>query len=289
MIPAAFTYHAPDSLRAARRLLREHEGEARVLAGGMSLVPAMKLRLVQPEHVVDVGRIPELARIARVDGGVEIGAAATYRSIERSRAVAGAAPLLIETVGTVGDLQVRNRGTLGGSAAHADPAADAPAALLALDAQMRVLGGARPRSVPAARFFVDSYETVIGPAEILASIFVPRTPRGAGSAYVKFANKASRFAIVGVAAVVTPDRNGRCAGARVAVTGAGPVAFRARAAERALTGNPLDAASIARAASRAGDGVEFLADIHGSAEYRAHLTQVIARRALEAAAARAAA
>ena len=289
MIPAAFTYHAPDSLRAARRILREHEGEARVLAGGMSLVPAMKLRLVQPEHVVDVGRIPELARIARVDGGVEIGAAATYRSIERSRAVAGAAPLLIETVGTVGDLQVRNRGTLGGSAAHADPAADAPAALLALDAQMRILGGARPRSVPAARFFVDSYETAIGPAEILASIFVPRTPRGAGSAYVKFANKASRFAIVGVAAVVTPDRNGRCASVRVAVTGAGPVAARARAAERALAGRPLDAESIARAASRAGDGVEFLTDIHGSAEYRAHLTQVIARRALEAAAARAAA
>ena len=150
MIPAPFTYHAPRSLREAVRLLRAHEGDARVVSGGMSLIPAMKLRLVQPEHLIDIGRLGEIDYVRRTeDGGIAIGAGATYRSIERSRTVAAVAPMLVETVRLVGDLQVRNRGTLCGSAAHADPAADAPAALLALDATLHVTGGRSRRAIQA--------------------------------------------------------------------------------------------------------------------------------------------
>ncbi len=293
MIPAAFAYHAPASVREAIRLLRDHEGEARLLAGGMSLVPAMKMRLVQPEHVIDLGRVDGLTGIAAAPGDarrVEIGAMTTYRQIERSRLVASAAPLLAEAAGSVGDLQVRNRGTIGGSLAHADPAADVPAALLALDARVSIAGGPRGRRIVSAeRFFVDAYETAVGPTELVAGVSFERVSRRAGAAYIKFANKASRFAIVGVAAVVEPDRQGRCARARIAVTGAGPTPKRARDAERALRGRPLDAPSIERAARRAARGIEFLSDIHASPEYRGHLTAVIAKRALLAAAARAAA
>ncbi len=295
MIPAAFTYHAPSALADALRLLREHEGEARVLAGGMSLVPAMKMRLVQPEHVIDIGRLGGLSGVSTDSspaGGasqVVIGAMTTYRQIERSRVVAAAAPVLVEAASSVGDLQVRNRGTIGGALAHADPAADVPAALLALDARIVLAGGRRRRVVPADRFFVDAYETAVRPAEILTSVSFERVSRRAGSAYVKFANKASRFAIVGVAAVLEADRQGRCSSARIAVTGAGPMPRRAKASERALLGKPLEAASIEQASRRAGRGIDFLADIHASREYREHLTRVITKRALEAAAARTAA
>lgn len=288
MIPAPFAYHAPQSLREALRLLRAHEGEARVVAGGMSLVPAMKLRLAQPEHLVDVGKLRELSGVRRTDdGGLAIGAGVAYRGVETSRSVRAAAPLLIETVAQVGDLQVRNRGTLGGSAAHADPAADAPAALLALDASLRATGGARPRLIPAARFFLDAYETALAPTEILTEILIPKQPPRLGSTYLKFANKASRFAIVGVAAALALDRRGVCSHARVAVTGAGPRPVRARTTERALTGRKPSKSAVAEAAERATQGMEFIEDVHGSEEYREHLTRVIARRALEEATRRA--
>ncbi len=288
MIPAPFAYHAPQSLREALRLLRAHEGEARVVAGGMSLIPAMKLRLAQPEHLVDIGGLSELSGVRRTDdGGVAVGACVTYRRLETSRSARAAAPLLAETVAQVGDLQVRNRGTLGGSAAHADPAADAPAALLALDAALRATGGARPRVIPAARFFLDAYETALAPTEILTEILIPKQPPRTGAAYLKFANKASRFAIVGVAAALTLDRRGVCSRARVAVTGAGPRPVRASATERWLTGRQPSQTAIGEAAARASRGMEFIEDVHGSEEYREHLTRVITRRALEEAARRA--
>ncbi len=281
MIPAAFTYHAPRSLRDAVRLLRAYEGDARVVSGGMSLIPAMKLRLVQPEHLIDIGRLAELDYVRRTDdGGVAIGASATYRSIERSRTVASVSPMLVETVRQVGDLQVRNRGTLCGSAAHADPAADAPAALLALDATLHVTGGRSPRTITARRFFIDAYETALGPTEVLTEIRIPRQPARTGSTYLKFANKASRFAIVGVAAAVTVDRRGVCTRARIAVTGTGPRAVRAAVSERYLTGREVSPEAIAAAASRVARGMEFIEDVHGSEEYREHLTRVITQRAL---------
>ena len=288
MIPAPFAYRKPDSLRGAVRLLREHEGEARVVAGGMSLIPAMKLRLAQPEILVDIGGLPELGGLRRSDdGGLALGACVTYRRVETSRSVRAAAPLLAETVAQIGDLQVRNRGTIGGSAAHADPAADAPAALLALDASVRVAGGARPRLIPASRFFLDAYETALGPTEVVTEILIPKQPPRAGSTYLKFANKASRFAIVGVAASLALDRRGACARACVAVTGAGPRPVRARATERFLEGRKPFPSAVTEAASLAAKGMEFIEDIHGSEEYREHLTRVIARRALEEAARRA--
>ena len=287
MIPATFAYHAPKSLREAVRLLREHEGEARVVSGGMSLIPAMKLRLVQPEHLVDIGRLDELSYVQRAGDGLRIGAATTYRDIEKSRTVESVAPLLTETARVVGDLQVRNKGTIGGAAAHADPAADVPAALLALEARLRVVGGRRSRVIPAHRFFVDAYETVLGPTEVLTEVEIPKMPPRTGWAYVKFANKASRFAIVGVAALLTVDRKGGVTRARIAVTGAGPVPVRARASERLLTGRSASSAAIEAAGDRASRGMEFLSDIHGSEEYREHLTGVITKRALETAAERA--
>ena len=236
MIPAAFAYHAPKSLREAVRLLREYEGEARVVSGGMSLIPAMKLRLVQPEHLVDIGRLDELSYVQRAGDGLRIGAATTYRDIEKSRAVESVAPLLTETARVVGDLQVRNKGTIGGAAAHADPAADVPAALLALEARLRVVGGRRSRVIPAHRFFVDAYETVLGPTEVLTEVEIPKMPPRTGWAYVKFANKASRFAIVGVAALLTLDRKGGVTRARIAVTGAGPRPVRAQGERTAADG-----------------------------------------------------
>ena len=288
MIPATFTYHAPRTLRDAVRLLRAYEGDARVVSGGMSLIPAMKLRLVQPEHLIDIGRLGELDYVRRTeDGGVAIGAGATYRSIEKSRTVAAVAPILVETVRQVGDIQVRNRGTLCGSAAHADPAADAPAALLALDATLHTTGGPSRRTIQARRFFVDAYETALGPTEGRTELRIPKQPARTGSTYLKFANKASRFAIVGVAAAVSVDRKGVCTRARIAVTGAGPCAVRATASERYLTGRQVSPEAIAAAAARASRGMEFIEDVHGSEEYREHLTGVITQRALAEAARRA--
>lgn len=279
MIPAAFTYHAPANLRQAIRLMREFE-DARVIAGGMSLVPAMKLRLVQPEHLVDIGVLEDLRYVRRTDDGIAVGAASTYRDVQKSRSAAKISPLLLETIAQVGDIQVRNKGTVAGSAAHADPAADVPAALLASEAKMWVVGGARSRAIPADRFFIDAYETALEPNEILAEVRIPKVPPRTGYAYVKFANKASRFAVVGVAALVTVDKRGVCTRVRIAVAGAGPRPHRARAAERLLTAKSLDGAAIARAAGRSAEGLEFLADIHGSEEYREHLTRVISQRAV---------
>jgi carbon-monoxide dehydrogenase medium subunit len=287
MYTAPFTYHAPQSLRAAVRLLRAHPGEARPLAGGMSLVPAMRLRLAQPEHLVDLGRIGELAGIGAVDGGIGVGAMTAHRDVERSHLLARRLPLLAHVAGTVGDRQVRNRGTLGGSLAHADPAADLPAAVLALEGVLHTAGAGRARRIAAHRFFLDPYTTALGESELLTRIVFPAQPRNTGWAYEKLENHASRFAVVGVAALVTPGRGGACARARIAVTGAGPVAFRARAAERSLEGRPLTGQAIARAARAAGRGVAFLADAHGSAAYREHLTAVLTERALRAASERA--
>ncbi len=274
MYTAPFTYHAPTTLRAAVRLLRAHADEARPLAGGMSLVPAMRLRLAQPEHLVDLGRIPELVGISAVD-------------VERSRLLARRLPLLAHVAGTVGDRQVRNRGTLGGSLAHADPAADLPAAVLALEGVLHTAGAGRARRIAAHRFFLDPYTTALGESELLTRVAFPAQPRNTGWAYEKLENHASRFAVVGVAALVSPGKGGTCARARIAVTGAGPIAYRARAAERALAGRALTAQTIERAARAAGRGVEFLADAHGSAAYREHLTAVLTERALRAASARA--
>jgi carbon-monoxide dehydrogenase medium subunit len=249
----------------------------------MSLVPAMKMRLMQPEHIIDISKIRALSHIRREGEGVALGAVTTYRMVERSRLLATMMPLLPEAASQVGDIQVRNRGTVGGAIAHADPAGDLSAALLASDASLYLVGGKRSRSVSARRFFLDPYETVLGPTEIVAEIRIPAVAGRTGSSYVKFGNKASRFAVVGVAASITLDRQARCVRARIAITGAGPKPARAGFAERYLVGKRVTKATLVGTSERAGRGIEFLSDIHGSEDYREHLTGVITLRALRSA------
>ena len=286
MIPASFEYFAPTTLAEAFRLLRRHGSEAKVLAGGHSLVPMMKLRLARPPCVIDLQRIPELAYIREEDGHLAIGAMTSYYQIESSPLVQHRAPALAEAAAQVADIQVRNKGTIGGALAHADPAADLPAAILALEAELCSRTSRSQRSIEAHRFFVDILTTRLRANEILTKIRIPVAPAHRGEAYKKFANKASHFAIVGVAAVVTLGHDGVCEKVRIGITGAGPKAVRARASERILEGNEPTERHIERAAKVATRGMQFLGDIHASEEYRAHLTRVFTRRALQEAVSR---
>lgn len=280
MIPAAFDYVRPATLDEALGLLARHGEDAKLLAGGHSLIPAMKLRLAQPKVVVDIGRIGDLRSITERDGMITIGALNTHHEIESSDLLGRSCPLLPEVAGTIGDVQVRNKGTIGGSCVHADPAADWPAAMLALDAEFEIAGPRGSRIVAAKDFFVDMLTSAVEPGEILKSIHVPVTAKT--TAYVRFTQKASGFAIAGVAAVLDKARKL----AAVAVTGVAAKAYRATGVESSLRGSELSAGTIAAAAQKAADGVDPLSDIHASAEFRAHLARVYAKRALELAASR---
>lgn len=279
MIPAQFDYHRPATLDEAVRLLAQSE-DSKVLAGGHSLLPAMKLRLAQPKTVVDLGRIADLRYIREQNGRVAIGAMTTHFEIETSALLLNKCPLLPELAPHIGDVQVRNKGTFGGSLVHADPAADWPAAVLALEAEFEIAGPSGHRTVRAADFFVEMMQTAVEPNEILCEIRLPITPQSV--AYAKFAQKASGFAITGVAAVVNKT-NGRVS---VGITGVAPKPYRATTVEELLRGKPLSAESIRTAAAKAADGVEPLNDIHASAEFRAHLARVYCERALARAAGR---
>ncbi|MCH8108513.1 MAG: xanthine dehydrogenase family protein subunit M [Chloroflexi bacterium] len=287
MVSSSFDYHAPTSVAEAVSLLSQHEGNAKLLAGGHSLVPLMKLRLAQPEVIIDLGKISSMAYIEEKDGNLAIGAMTTYAQIESSDLVRSRAPMLAEAAGLVADPQVRNMGTIGGSLAHADPAADLTAVVLALGAQLITSSTGEHRTLSIDDFFVDLLTTALQPTEILSEILIPALAPRTGTAYTKFANKASHYAIVGVAAVVTLDSGGVCQEAKIAITGAGPKASRAVETEAALRGNRLDDAAIKAAAQSAGAGIDFLEDIHASGEYRAHLTAVFAERAIREAASRA--
>lgn len=280
MFAAPFDYARPKTLDEALALLARHGDAAKVLAGGHSLIPAMKLRLAQPTLVIDIARLEALRRIEERDGRIVLGALVTHAEIAASRALASRCPLLVETAAAIGDVQVRNKGTIGGSLVHADPAADWPAAILALDAELEVAGAKGRRTVTATDFFTGMLETALEPTEILCEIRLPAT--AATVAYVKTEQKASGFALCGVAVVV----DARAKRVRVGVTGVAPVAYRATGVEQALEGQPLTAKTIAAAARQAAAGVAPLADIHASAEYRAHLAQTNAARALERAASR---
>lgn len=280
MITHPFTYEAPTTIDDAVRALGR-SGEAKILAGGHSLIPLMKLGLAEPELLVDIGRIAALREIKSEDGWVVVGALATHRSIADNARVASTLRALAEAAAAVGDLQVRSRGTIGGSIAHADPAADEPAATLAFDATVRVIGPKGRRDIPAREFFKGTFETALGPNEIVVEIRFPAPAGRSGSAYAKFAHPASGFAIVGVAAVVGLKGDGTVERAAIGVTGAAAGPFRATAAERALAGTRGDAGAIAAAAAKAADGVTTLSDLTASAVFRQHLVTVQARRALE--------
>lgn len=280
MIPASFEYHTPTSIREVLALLRQYPEESSVIAGGHSLIPMMKLRLAQPGHVIDLRFVPNLAYIRELKDGLAIGPMTTYSMLESSALVNDRVPALAEAASTVGDVQVRNKGTLGGSLAHSDPAADLPAVVVSLDSRIRVIGGARPRSIPARRFFVDMFLTALKNGEIISEIGVPTLSGRNGNAYEKFANKASHFALVGVAASVTLNDDGTCKKVRVGITGAGPSVVRGAAVETLLKNKEPSVVNIRRAAKKAGQGMELQEDIHGSIEYREHLTRILTEKAL---------
>jgi len=281
MIPAAFDYRRPTSLAEAARLLAAHADDAKILAGGHSLVPMMKLRLANPTLLIDIGRLSELSGIREQGGRLIIGAGTTHYALASSALVQQRCPLLAETAAAIGDVQVRNRGTIGGSLAHADPAADWPAAVLALDAQLKLIYAGGERMVPATDFFVGLLTTAMESREILTEIQVPVNAPRTGGAYLKVAQPASGFALTGVAAQVTLGANNTVQSVAVGVTGISDKAFRASATERALQGQAATAEAVAQAAAHSTDGVEAQGDIHASAEYRLHLTRVYTQRALQ--------
>ncbi len=279
-VPAAFDYHVAKSVDEAIALLQQYGDDAKLLAGGHSLLPTMKLRLAQPAHLVDLGKIGGLSYIHQEDAEVVVGAMTTYTTIEHSDLLRRHFALLPEGTAMIGDQQVRNRGTIGGSVAHSDPAADMPGIVLALKADIVVQGPKGKRSIKADRFFTGMFETALQPNEIVTEIRFVLPAAHTGSAYTKLANKASHYAVVGCAAVVTLDHTGICVSASVVITGASVRATRASKVEAALVGRKLDEAAVAAAAANAGDGLNLLGDIHGSKAYRGQMAVVMARRAI---------
>lgn len=285
MKPPPFRYAAPTSVAEAVALLGEHAGDdARALAGGQSLVPLMNFRLAQPGYLVDLRRIEELTRI-RTDGAtLVIGAMVRQSHAEHAPEVALGAPLLAEALGHVAHPPVRNSGTVGGSIAHADPAAELPAVALALDAELVVVGPQGTRTIPAADFFLGPFTTAVEPGELLTEIRFPR--RDGGQAFVEFARTHGNFALVGVAAVIETD-GAAVSRAAIALSGVGPVPVRATAAERGLTGTVPDDASVRAAADAAVAGLSPSGDVHGSSETRTDIARSVLRRGIELALTRA--
>ncbi|MBM4409213.1 MAG: xanthine dehydrogenase family protein subunit M [Chloroflexi bacterium] len=276
MIPAAFEYSRASSVDDALRLLWQHAGSAKVIAGGHSLLPLLKLRVASVERLIDIGRISELRGIGTSSGGgLSLGALTTYRDILDSAAVRSQFPLLIDVVDGIGDVQVRNRGTVGGAVAHADPASDLPAALLALDAEIVVRSQTGERTIPAAQFFEGAFVTAIAENELLTAIRIP-SMSGRGGAYAKLEQPASGYSIVGVAAVV--GRGG--SQVRIGITGVGDVAYRAMAVEQALLASDWSDNAIRAAAAHAADGQVVASDIHADRAYRTQMAAVFTRRAI---------
>ncbi|MGB7024856.1 MAG: xanthine dehydrogenase family protein subunit M [Candidatus Acidiferrales bacterium] len=283
MIPSEFEYQAPKTLDEALRALGRHGDEAKLLAGGHSLLPMMKLRLASPRYIVDIGRIRGMDYIREERDKIAIGALVTHAQVITSELLRAKCPLLPEAASEIGDMQVRNRGTIGGSVAHSDPAADYPAAILALDAEMVVQSSSGKRTIPAADFFVDLLTTQIRPGEILTEVRVPIKRAGEGMAYKKLHQPASGFAIVGAAARVIATKAGQIEDIAVGMTGVGSKGYRATAVEKALRGKNASASLIADACAKAAQGVDPLGDIFASAEYRREMASVFARRAITSA------
>lgn len=279
MYPAAFDYHRPGSVQEAIKLLQDNP-EAKILAGGHSLLPAMKLRLAEPGALVDLGSIADLTQVS-VNGGASVGAMCTYDALLGNDEIKSKYPALHEAMAWVGDMQVRNRGTIGGSSAHADPAADTGAALVALNAEFVAVGPTGERTIPASEFFVDIFTTALEPEEVLTQIKLPAPETNTVSAYEKFPHPASGYPVCGIAAVVTRDGAGNISSARITATGSVYVVTRLTGAEDALTGTNGDASAVEAASEAATNGVsEFAGDHYASAEYREHLTKVFVKRAL---------
>jgi len=279
--PAPFDYFTPATLDEALALLAEHGGEAKPLAGGQSLIPAMNFRLARPAVLVDLNGISELAYVRPESGGVAVGAMTRQRVVERSEVVARAAPLLAEALPSIAHPQIRNRGTVGGSIAHADPSAELPAVMLALEARFRARGSTGERSIPAAEFFKGMLETALAPGELLIEIALPPIPARSGTAFLEVARRHGDYALVGVAAIVTLDPRGRCKRARISLLSVGDGPVLATEAGKVVAGQ-TPSADLLRAAGDAAatHDIDPPSDIHASAAYRRQLAGVLTRRAL---------
>jgi carbon-monoxide dehydrogenase medium subunit len=286
MIAHEFEYSSATQLSEALTLVADG---AKPLAGGMSLVPMMKLRLATPEHVVDIRRIKELNYVKVSPDGVRIGATVTHHNVELSEILRAVCPLLAKTAACIGDVQVRNMGTIGGSVAHADPSADYLAALFALEARIGLASAGGERTLPISEFILDSFTTALEPGEIIREISVPAETGNTGTGYVKMSQPASGFAIVGIAVRVRRATNGSIDFVRIGVTGVGPAAYRAEAAEAKLAETSGSDADISAAAALVAEGIDAMSDLNASAEYRKHLAIVHTARALRTALAEASA
>ena len=278
MISGEFDYQRPTTIGDAVKALAAKD--AKVLAGGHSLIPLLKIGLAQPSTLVDIGRIASLREIRSTGAEISIGALATHEQVAADATIRMSFTALADAAASIGDVQVRSRGTIGGSLAHADPAADEPAAVLAFDATLKVIGPGGARTIKATDFFKGTFETALAPDELLVEIRMATPPPKTGSAYLFFPHPASRFAVVGAAAVITRGPDGKVASARIAITGAAPACFRATQAERALVGTRGDAAAVATASAAATVGLNALEDLTASNTYRTHLVTVFAKRAI---------
>jgi len=286
MYSAQFDYYRANSVQEAVQLLQAHPG-AKLLAGGHSLLPQMKLRVAQPPAVIDISRVGELAGVTLNGDSLRIGAGTTHNTLASSAVIKEHCPIVAEAAALIGDQQVRNRGTIGGSLAHADPAADLPTVMLALGATLTVLGPHGTRDIAAADFFKDLFTTALEVDEVLTAITVRAYGSGTGGAYTKHDHPASGYAVVGAAAIVMVS-GGVCTGASLAIGGATSNPVSATAAAAALKGQAPSAANIAAAADKVVEAItDPLSDYYASAEYRAHLATVLAKRALTSAAKRA--
>ena len=280
MIPSAFDYHAPGTLEEAVALLERHGDEAKVLSGGQSLLPLLKLRLGDAGHLVDIGRIPGLAGITEADGYLRIGGATREVDLERSDLIREKYPILLDTAAVIADPLVRNRATVGGNLAHGDPANDHPATMLALEAEVVARGPGGERTIPIIHFFTGLFATALAPAEILTEIRIPVPPPGSGGAYVKLERKVGDFATAATAAQVALGPRGEIARVGIGLTNAGPTPIKATAAEQYLRGRQPDAEAIAEAARLAADATSPSADRRGSVEYKRDMARVLTGRAV---------
>ena len=287
MIPSAFDYHAPGTLEEAVALLERHGDEAKVLSGGQSLLPLLKLRLGDAGHLVDIGRIPGLTGIREADGYLRIGGATREADLERSDLIREKYPILLDTAAVIADPLVRNRATVGGNLAHGDPANDHPATMLALEAEVVARGPGGERTIPITSFFTGLFATALAPAEILTEIRIPVPPPHSGGAYVKLERKVGDFATAAAAAQVTLGRQGEIARIGIGLTNAGPTPIEATEAEGYLLGRQPDAEVVAEAARLAAGAASPSADRRGSTEYKRDMARVLTGRAINRAVQRA--